>query len=258
MEGRGLSCASPQANPNGRLPLALVLPGEEMLHCHTVAWASKACRQRWMLAHSPAVSLGEGEGDSAGWAIPPGLTWSDGWLWQVPRGVPAAGRAGCHHLAANRIRAQGGTQGGRLTLAPCFSAWGRVSSLQGMWERNPSCREAGCYAAGEGEQPGFPWVLAAFCRRVGLWSYSTPSLSRNPSSKRFAGGCELNATPPWPPAHCWVQAMSQGAGEGSQGMQSCYGGDLHARSFLTREWWLEVAFIGGNALTEHRCWALLY
>lgn len=39
-----------------------------------------------------------------------------------PRGVPAAGRAGCRCLVTNRIRARGGSQGGLLTLASCFSA----------------------------------------------------------------------------------------------------------------------------------------
>lgn len=42
----------------------------------------------------------------------------------------------------------------------------------------------------------------SFRCRVGLWSYSTPSLSRNSSSKRFALGCEFNATPPWTPSQC--------------------------------------------------------
>lgn len=117
----GLSCASPRANASGRLASALAPPRAEgaLLCC--------CLRKPGFLSVTDAGTLPchvpwRGQRGLSRLSQPSRAHVERGVAAAGPCGVPAAGRAAGRCLVANRIRARGGSQGGLLTLAPCFSA----------------------------------------------------------------------------------------------------------------------------------------
>lgn len=98
-------------------------PWHRKLLLHHTARMSWDGFQWWVLTPSPAASLGEGKGNSSGWALP-GLTQSKGWLWLWSLLLAAT--------VSLQIGSGFGERAGvaAYTLALCF-----CTSLQGMWER---------------------------------------------------------------------------------------------------------------------------
>lgn len=182
-------------------------PWHRKLLLHHTARMSWDGFQWWVLTPSPAASLGEGKGNSSGWALP-GLTQSKGWLWLWSSLLAAT----VSLLIGSGFGERAGVAA--YTLALCF-----CTSLQGMWERKKSWADM-----------LWDWMQ---CRRTGQAARPPPVMS-SPPEAGLRSCCDMEEPPPWPPAHCCVGAVSQGAVRGSQGMWSCYGGDLRVKAFLVR------------------------